>query len=308
MAKSALFKSSLAKKYWMSLTGLFLCLFLVGHLLGNLQLFQSGYEGVLQFNKYAHFMTTNPLVKILSYVTYISILFHAVDGLLLAYQNKKARPVNYAYNKPGANSSTASRNMAVLGTLVLIFISTHMINFWAKMKFSAGMPVMVNEVETMGTKQFFLVGTSESPRPSISVPDKDATLVKLVQDQQASAKKAKVESELKLVSVNKVINVKTGEVVFEGYKDLHKLTVAFFKSNDKLFDVIPKEGLFFTIFYVLSMIALSFHLWHGFQSAFQSLGANGSFTPAVKLFGKAFAIIVPFAFAAIPIFIRFILK
>jgi succinate dehydrogenase / fumarate reductase cytochrome b subunit len=36
MAKSALLKSSIAKKYWMALTGLFLCLFLAGHLAGNL--------------------------------------------------------------------------------------------------------------------------------------------------------------------------------------------------------------------------------------------------------------------------------
>jgi succinate dehydrogenase / fumarate reductase cytochrome b subunit len=38
MAKSALLKSSLVKKYWMALTGLFLCVFLIGHLVGNLQL------------------------------------------------------------------------------------------------------------------------------------------------------------------------------------------------------------------------------------------------------------------------------
>lgn len=61
-----LFGSSLARKYWMAATGLFLCTFLVGHLLGNLQLFVSGEEGRLAFNEYGHFMTTFPLVKILS--------------------------------------------------------------------------------------------------------------------------------------------------------------------------------------------------------------------------------------------------
>ena len=108
MAKSAFLKSSIAKKYWMALTGLFLCLFLVGHLIGNLQLFMSGYEGALQFNKYALFMTTNPAIKLMSYVTYISILFHAIDGIYLAIQNKKARPVAYAMSKPSKNSSFSS--------------------------------------------------------------------------------------------------------------------------------------------------------------------------------------------------------
>lgn len=120
----------------MAATGLFLCTFLLGHLAGNLQLFMSGIEGKTQFNEYALFMTTNPVVKILSYVTYASILFHAIDGIVLAVQNKKARPTNYAYNKPGENSSWASRNMAMLGTVLLVFIIVHMQNFWAKMHFS----------------------------------------------------------------------------------------------------------------------------------------------------------------------------
>ena len=100
MSKSAILKSSIAKKWWMALTGLFLCLFLVGHLLGNLQLFISGEEGQRAFNEYAYFMTHNPFIKIMSYVTYLSILFHAIDGIMLTVQNKKARPINYAYNKP----------------------------------------------------------------------------------------------------------------------------------------------------------------------------------------------------------------
>ena len=98
----------------------------------------------------------------------------------------------------------------------------------------------------------------------------------------------------------------TGEVLFVGFKDLHKLTYAFFKSKSKLFNVIPNEGLFFVIFYVLSMMALGFHLWHGFQSAFQSLGLNSpTWTPTIKFVGKAFAVIVPLLFAIIPLYIHF---
>ena len=133
MSKSAFIKSSIAKKYWMALTGLFLCLFLVGHLIGNLQLIiKTGEEGRRAFNEYAYFMTHNPAIMVLSYLTYFSILFHAIDGIALFIQNKKARPVSYAYTKPSANSSLASRSMALLGTLVLVFIATHMSNFWWK--------------------------------------------------------------------------------------------------------------------------------------------------------------------------------
>lgn len=135
MASSSLLGSSLTKKYLMALTGLFLCTFLIAHLVGNLQLFDLSEDGRLAFNEYAEFMTSFPPIKIVSYVLYFSILFHAFDGLYLAYQNKKARPVNYAYSKPGKNSKWYSRQMAVLGTVLLIFIVIHMKSFWFEMHF-----------------------------------------------------------------------------------------------------------------------------------------------------------------------------
>ena len=300
MANSAFLKSSITKKYWMALTGLFLCLFLVGHLLGNLQLFATGVEGALAFNKYALFMTTNPAVKILSYVTYISIVFHAIDGIYLTILNKKARPIAYAMNNPSKNSSFSSRNMAVLGTVVLVFIATHMINFWAKMHFDANMPLVTKEQQG----QTILIGVPDSPLAQVPIAP-GGSLKSLVEENN---KQPNNPMPLELVGSNVVKNKKTGEVLFVGFKDLYKLTYAFFKSDAKLFGAIPKEGLLFVIFYVLSMIGLGFHLWHGFQSGFQSLGANGKFTPAIKMFGKVFSVLVPVLFALIPIYIRFIAK
>jgi len=106
----------------MALTGLFLCLFLIAHLAGNLQLLDMSPEGQLKFNAYAKFMTTFPPVKVVSYLLYASILFHAFDGFLLTIQNRKARPVKYSYEKPSANSAWYSRQMALLGTLILVFL------------------------------------------------------------------------------------------------------------------------------------------------------------------------------------------
>lgn len=279
MAKSALLKSSIVKKYWMALTGLFLCLFLAGHLAGNLQLI---FSDASAFNKYALFMTTNPAVKILSYLTYISILFHAVDGFLLTYQNAKARPIGYAKNNPSKNSSFSSRNMAVLGTLILVFIVTHMVNFWAKMHFDEKMPLQTITVEQMGQKMNYYVTTDTG---------------KFFPADSAQLAQTGLEIRNRTEFYNKQANVKMGE----GYKDLHKITVAFFKD--------PKFGLIATIAYVLAMFVLAFHLLHGFQSAFQSLGLNNpKYMPAIKGFGKAFAIVVPLLFAAIPVYIHFFLK
>ncbi|MFY8097212.1 MAG: succinate dehydrogenase cytochrome b subunit [Flavobacterium sp.] len=305
MAKSAFLKSSIAKKYWMALTGLFLCLFLVGHLLGNLQLLRGGADAALQFNKYALFMTSNPAVKALSYLTYISILFHAIDGIALAIQNKKARPVNYAYKNDSVSSSFSSRNMAVLGTLVLVFIATHMVNFWAKMHFDKNMPLVSKVIENqMGMKQTQLIGTVDSQIPMFQLDETGKLSQKFFETIKMQTSGA---YDLHLDGAN-IVNNKDGEVVFRGYKDLYKITIEFFKSQGKLFGAIPNEGLLFTIFYVFSMAVLGFHLWHGFQSAFQSLGINNRFTPAIQLFGKAFSVLVPLLFAIIPVYIHFILK
>jgi succinate dehydrogenase / fumarate reductase cytochrome b subunit len=285
MAKSALLKSSIAKKYWMALTGLFLCLFLAGHLAGNLQLLVP--NNALNFNQYALFMTSNPAVKLLSYLTYISILFHAIDGILLTIQNKKARPVGYA-KTDGASSSFASRNMAVLGTIILVFIATHMVNFWAKMHFDKNMPIMTKTIEVQGQKQVFYVGTQTGQYFPVDQVEKEVDK----KEQSMMPKQFVIKNRTELY-YNQV-DVKTADL----YKDLYKITLDFFKD--------AKYGLYFTIGYVLAMLALSFHLWHGFQSAFQSIGVNSSkLTPVIQFFGRAFAIIVPLLFAIIPIILHF---
>lgn len=288
MAKSALLKSSLGKKYWMALTGLFLCLFLVGHLVGNLQLI---YGTDLQFNQYAHFMTTNPAVKVLSYLTYISILFHAIDGIILTIQNKKARPTGYVKSNANANSTWQSRNMAILGTLILVFIVTHMSNFWAKMHFSdlpLQQQIVANEM-TRGEK-LNVINTT------------DGSFVVIQQDAEGNhLGYASMQGEVELKNGREFYLPDTDVKVAEGYKDLYKITVEFFKD--------PNFGLIATIGYVLAMFVLAFHLLHGFNSAFQSMGANNpKYNGFIKGFGKSFAIIVPILFAIIPIYIRFFLK
>lgn len=282
MSKSAILSSSIAKKYWMAFTGLFLCLFLVGHLLGNLQLiFMSGEEGKRAFNEYAYFMTHNPAVKVLSYLTYFSILFHAIGGLLLAIKNKNARPQGYAYNNQGANTSTPARMMAVLGTIVLVFITTHMVNFWGKMHFDS-IPLHTKTIEV--------------PSQMGGEPQK-IDLFLTTKGDYAAVQQFDVKNETELYV--KDLDLKMGE----GYKDLHGLVMAFFGQKKEGHETNDLAGLAVAL-YVLSMAVLAFHLWHGFSSAFQSLGIRvGSYTNIINGAGKAFAIIIPFMFAIIPLYI-----
>lgn len=213
-----LLSSTLGRKLLMALTGLFLILFLVVHLIGNLQLLKSD-EGEA-FNVYAKFMTSNPLIKVISYVNYTFILLHVIWAILLTRINRAARGgESYAVSKN--SSAWTSRNMGILGTLIFIFLIIHLRGFWAQMHWG-GIPVKIYD----------------------------------------------------------------GEEV----KDLYAVVDLAYSS------------VWYVVLYVVSMGILAFHLWHGFASAFQTLGLNhAKYNPLIKFVGQAFAIVVPALFALIPI-------
>lgn len=126
-----LFRSSIGRKVVMSLSGLFLILFLLVHLLGNLQLL--AHDGGQSFNVYAHFMTQNPLIKTVSYVLYFTILLHTVQGILLYRENRNAKGKTYQVKSDAAVSSF-SRYMAHLGIVLFAFLLIHLYQFWLQMK------------------------------------------------------------------------------------------------------------------------------------------------------------------------------
>ncbi len=138
--------SSIGRKIVMALTGLFLCTFLIVHLVGNFQLLAG--DGGVKFNLYAKFMTTFPLVKALSYGLYAGFALHIIQGLMLIQSNKAARGANnYAYSKPEANSSWTSRSMGLLGMIILLFFVGHMAQFWGQMHFGTMPMVTIDGIE-----------------------------------------------------------------------------------------------------------------------------------------------------------------
>jgi succinate dehydrogenase / fumarate reductase cytochrome b subunit len=125
--------SSPGRKLVMSLTGLFLILFLIVHLAGNLQLLKD--DGGEAFNIYANFMTHHPVIKLISFGLYFFILVHSVQGIVIAIQNYRARPKKYAV-ATYPTASLISKQMALLGILVFAFLGIHLKDFWYKMKFT----------------------------------------------------------------------------------------------------------------------------------------------------------------------------
>ncbi len=136
---SRFFKSSIGQKLLMSLTGLFLIVFLLVHMTANLFLL----AGSDAFNIVVHFMDTNPLVQIMQPVLALGFIVHIIYASILTLQNQKARPKQYANAELKHSSTWSSRNMFVLGSLILIFLVIHLINFFWKMKVS-GDPLLAD--------------------------------------------------------------------------------------------------------------------------------------------------------------------
>lgn len=128
--------ASIGRKFLMSISGIFLMLFLIVHLTVNLMLILDD-SGEL-FNIAAHFMVTNPIIRVVEPLLGLGFLIHIVWSFYLEYQNWRARPLKYNKKNTGVSSSWASRNMLILGALVLVFLVIHIINFYWVLRFTNG--------------------------------------------------------------------------------------------------------------------------------------------------------------------------
>lgn len=148
--------TTIARKSLMALTGLFLCLFLVIHLGGNLQLFLPGEQARLQFNWYADTLSHSLLIEAAAIVTYVSVLAHSLLAISITIRNRSAVGVGYQSTKPDAGSTWYSRFMGVLGFIILVFLIVHMSDFWFPFKTGADFGVDRN-----GHRDLFALITTE---------------------------------------------------------------------------------------------------------------------------------------------------
>jgi len=123
-----LFTSSIGKKITMALTGLFLISFLLVHMSINALIFYN--DGGEIFTIGAHFMATNIIIRTIEIFLVLGFIIHIIQGLWIWKQNRDARPVQYAYATVTPNVTWYSRSMALLGTLLLLFLVVHTSNFW----------------------------------------------------------------------------------------------------------------------------------------------------------------------------------
>lgn len=132
---SNLLKSSIGKKLIMSISGLFLCMFILVHL--TLNLFLVFDESGDLFNIAAHFMATNPLIKLMEPILALGFIVHIIMSIKLSLENRKARPISYVAGDKLMSWISSSKNMLILGSVIVIFLGIHIYNFWWNMKAGA---------------------------------------------------------------------------------------------------------------------------------------------------------------------------
>ncbi|MBN8663700.1 MAG: succinate dehydrogenase cytochrome b subunit [Chitinophagales bacterium] len=219
MTWKQMFTSSVGKKLVMGFTGIFLVLFLIVHVGLNACIWAMD-NGVM-FNKAAHFMGANVVPRILEIGLFAGFFLHIIQGYLLEMQNRKARGTAYAVSYGNKGSKWYSRSMALLGTLLLLFLIMHIKHFWVPSRITGLEPMMIDGKE---------------------------------------------------------------------YHNLYGEMLAVF------------ENPVIVVLYVIGCISLAYHLAHGFQSAFRTIGINNpKYTTLLESVGYGFSIIVPLAFAMMPI-------
>ncbi|HJT82654.1 MAG TPA: succinate dehydrogenase cytochrome b subunit [Chthoniobacterales bacterium] len=133
-------RSSIGRKIIVAITGVILILFLIGHLIGNLQIFLPP-EWI---NSYAqHLRDLGPLLWVIRGFLLLTVILHIYFTILLTIENRRARPQHYKA-KEHVKATWASRHMAISGLVVLAFIIFHLLHFTAH-KFNPQFPLLKHD-------------------------------------------------------------------------------------------------------------------------------------------------------------------
>ncbi|MDQ3551621.1 MAG: succinate dehydrogenase, partial [Bacteroidota bacterium] len=168
------------------------------------------------------FMGASLVIRIMEIGLFAGIILHIIQGYAIAAKNRKMRGTGYKVELGNRGSKWYSRSMALLGTLILLFLIMHVSHFW--------------------------------------VP-------------------SRVTHDLNPVTY--------------GYTETHDLFM-------RMYEVFQEPVV--VILYLIGVASLAFHLFHGFHSAFRSLGVhNKKYLVMLKTLGYGFTIIVTILFALMPI-------
>ncbi len=217
----------------MALTGFFLISFLLIHaglnscIFNDLSFFDPEDNGSM-FNRAAYFMGNTLVIRIIEFVLFAGFIVHIIQGYAVELKNRKKRSKGYVKTLGNRGSTWYSRSMALLGSLILIFLVVHVSHFW--------------------------------------VP-------------------SRITHDLEPVTYN------------NGVVETHNLFLKMYETF---------QNPLIVLLYLVGVISLVFHLYHGFHSAFRSMGVhNKKYLNMLKVLGYGITTIIAILFALMPISMYF---
>ncbi len=268
--RKRMFSTSVVKKALSALTGIGLCLFLIGHLGGNLLIFLT--DGGT-FNAYAHHLESFPLLIPIELGLAALFLFHAYTGIRVYFQNRKARPQDYhqrRWTRDGkiaagphkSRKGISSHTMAISGVVTLAFLIFHVWHF----KFGTRYEIPIDAKKAAAIKAAAAGAPTGKPLTGEAAKQLDGPQLK------AGALESGDEN--------------GGEAM----RDLSRLMFEQFKNP------------LIVLIYVVGLLLLGMHLNHGVSSAFQSMGASG-YGKTWLVIGRVYTFLIIGGFLSIPLWI-----
>src|ERR1700712_4807426 len=130
MKWSQFFTSAVGRKIVMALTGLFLISFLLVHvglnscIFNDLKIFNPNDNGSM-FNRAAHFMGNSIVIRLMEIGLFLGFIVHIIQGYAVKLKNRPRRKKGYQIGLGSRGSTWMSRSMAILGTLIFIYLVVH---------------------------------------------------------------------------------------------------------------------------------------------------------------------------------------
>lgn len=237
----------------MAITGIILVLYLIGHTLGNMQI----YLGKDVLNAYAHFLqSTGELLWVIRIVLFISVVLHIITSLKLKFHNLGAKPEKYQI-KGYVKARLSSRTMIWTGIMIFAFVTYHLLHFTIGITDPDNYAKKHIEYYDSKASAFELIETSELIQSSVGTSKSQEQEVEKNIDSKSDNSKCIYKSK-----DGQLYSLEKDEKVLYARPDVYYMVVKGFQN-------IPVS-----IFYIIAVVLLGFHLNHAIQSAFQTLGWN----------------------------------
>ncbi|MBO4741870.1 MAG: hypothetical protein J5605_09580 [Bacteroidales bacterium] len=306
--------ASISKKMLVALLGAFLCLFLLFHAGANLLILR--HDGGAWYNAFCHFMGTNVIVKVFEIILLATFVFHIILSLVLAWQNKKARPIGY--HKPSKTKThKASKFQVWTGILILACLFLHFTDFYfVKHDITKGRYMVKAEVvnvDIVDCDYFDQIAQEEGGKDWLDWLDTMYNFEMLnVEDNSQKEEIQKTYDELRNnFIISKILGTapKTSDGVWItnlSYEDREILSKAGIETEPDFYNqaLIKFKVWHIALCYLLFFVVVWFHLRHGFAAMFQTLGLyNNKYGKAIEILSDIFAITVCLMFAITVIFV-----